>query len=139
MGAIRPTPNDKMNPEQIRMTVRYVAAVGNNAVTFRKYSLRILAGSDYTSDMIKFSRAISRVKRLSGEKTNVSKTMTRTKMVFETVVFSLLNHLTRLIAREYFIILSRRESNKSHYTSDVSRFSPARHINPDYACMILTV
>jgi len=43
MGAIRPTPNDKMNPEQIRMTVRYVAAVGNNAVTFRKYSLRILA------------------------------------------------------------------------------------------------
>jgi len=35
-------------------------------------------------------------------------------MVFETLVCSLLNHLTRLIAREHFIILSRRESNKSH-------------------------
>jgi hypothetical protein len=34
-------------------------------------------------------------------------------MVFETLVFSPLNHLTRLIAQENFIILSRRESNKS--------------------------
>jgi hypothetical protein len=39
---------------------------------------------------------------------------TRTEMVFETLVFSPLNHLTLLIARENFIILSRRESNKSH-------------------------
>jgi hypothetical protein len=38
---------------------------------------------------------------------------TRTEMVFKTSVFSPLNHLTRLIARENFIILSRRESNKS--------------------------
>jgi hypothetical protein len=37
----------------------------------------------------------------------------RTEMVFETLVCSPLNHLTRLIARENFIILSRRESNKS--------------------------
>jgi hypothetical protein len=35
-------------------------------------------------------------------------------MVFETLVFSPFNQLTRLIARENFIILSRRESNKSH-------------------------
>jgi len=34
-------------------------------------------------------------------------------MVFETLVCSTLNHLTPLIARENFIILSRRESNKS--------------------------
>jgi hypothetical protein len=40
---------------------------------------------------------------------------TRTEMVFETLVYSQLNHLTRLIARENFIILSRRESNKSHF------------------------
>jgi hypothetical protein len=39
---------------------------------------------------------------------------TRTEMVFETLAFSPLNHLTLLIARENFIILSRRESNKSH-------------------------
>jgi hypothetical protein len=48
-------------------------------------------------NLTKFSRAISRVKWLIGEKTNVSS----------------LNNLTRLIARENFIILSRRESNKS--------------------------
>jgi hypothetical protein len=48
--------------------------------------------------MTKFSRVISRVKWLSGE----------------TLVFSPLNHFTRLIVRENFIILSRRESNKSH-------------------------
>jgi hypothetical protein len=40
---------------------------------------------------------------------------TRTEMVFETLVFSPFNHLTRLIARENFIILSHRESNKSHF------------------------
>jgi hypothetical protein len=39
---------------------------------------------------------------------------TRTEMVFETLVCSPLNHLTRLIARENFIIPSRWESNKSH-------------------------
>jgi hypothetical protein len=73
--------------------------------------------------MMKFSRAISRVKWFSGEQTNVSKTISvlvlrvlslRTDMVFETLVFSPLNNLTRLIARENFIIFSRRESNKSH-------------------------
>jgi len=37
-------------------------------------------------------------------------------MVFETLVCSPLNHLTRLIARENFIILSHRESNKSRIT-----------------------
>jgi hypothetical protein len=37
-------------------------------------------------------------------------------MVFETLVFSPFNHLTRLIVRENFIILSRRESNKSQLT-----------------------
>jgi hypothetical protein len=56
--------------------------------------------------MMKFSWAISWVKWLSGERT-------KTEMVFETLVFSLLNHLTWLIAREN-IILSHRESNKSH-------------------------
>jgi len=35
-------------------------------------------------------------------------------MVFETLVCSPLNHLTQLTARENFIILSRRERNKSH-------------------------
>jgi hypothetical protein len=40
---------------------------------------------------------------------------TRTEMVFETLVFSLLNHLTQMIARENFIILSCWESNKSHH------------------------
>jgi hypothetical protein len=59
---------------------------------------------------MKFSRAISRVKWLSGEKTNVSKTISGLVlrvlvMVFETLVFSPLNHLTRLTARENFIIL----------------------------------
>jgi hypothetical protein len=38
---------------------------------------------------------------------------TRAEMVFEKLGFSPLNHLTRLIARENFIILSRRESNRS--------------------------
>jgi hypothetical protein len=37
------------------------------------------------------------------------------EMVFETLVFSLLNHLTQLVAQENFIILSRWESNKPHF------------------------
>jgi hypothetical protein len=44
---------------------------------------------------------------------------TRTEMVFETFVCSPLNHLTWLIAQENFIILSRRESNKSHFTRQI--------------------
>jgi hypothetical protein len=65
--------------------------------------------------MMKFSRAISRVKWLSGEQTSVSKTISVLVLrVFETLVWLPLNHLTRLIARENFIILSRQESNKSH-------------------------
>jgi hypothetical protein len=39
----------------------------------------------------------------------------RTEMVFEMLVFSPLNHLTWLIARGNFIILSCQESNKSHF------------------------
>jgi hypothetical protein len=38
----------------------------------------------------------------------------RAEMGVGTLVCSPLNHLTRLIARENFIIPSRRESNKSH-------------------------
>jgi hypothetical protein len=80
---------------------------------------------DRLNGMMKFSRAISWVKWLSGEKSDVSKTIsvlvlralvwlrTRTEMVFETLVFLPLNHLIRPIARENFILLSRRESSKS--------------------------
>jgi hypothetical protein len=78
---------------------------------------------------MKFSRAISRVKWLSGEQINVSKNIwqtstlrTRTEMVFETLVCSPLNHMTQLIARENFIMLSRRESNKSHYSKVTLQF-----------------
>jgi hypothetical protein len=39
---------------------------------------------------------------------------TRTEMVFETLLFSPFNHLTRLTGRENFIILSRQESNRSY-------------------------
>jgi hypothetical protein len=68
--------------------------------------------------MMNFSRAISKVKWLSGEKTNVLKAVSvlilrvlvtlrmRTEMVFEMLVFSPLNHLTWLIAQENFIIHS---------------------------------
>jgi hypothetical protein len=45
--------------------------------------------------MMKFSRAIGRVKRLSGEKTNVSKSIS---------VLVLRVPVSRLIARENFII-----------------------------------
>jgi hypothetical protein len=56
--------------------------------------------------MMKFSRAISRVKWFSCEKTNVSKNISVLVLrVFETLVFSPLNHLTRLIARENFITI----------------------------------
>jgi hypothetical protein len=71
--------------------------------------------------IMKFSRAISSVRWFSFVETNVSKTIsvlvfrvvthissttlrTRTEMVFETLVSTKLNHLTRLIARENFII-----------------------------------
>jgi hypothetical protein len=57
-----------------------------------------------TPILMKFSRAISRVKWLSGEQTNVSKTIS--VLVLRVLVW--------LTARENFIILSRRESNKSH-------------------------
>jgi len=50
---------------------------------------------------MKFSQAISRVKWLNGEKTNVSKTIS---VLFFRV----------LTARENFIIPSRRESNRSY-------------------------
>jgi hypothetical protein len=60
---------------------------------------------------MKFPRAISRVRWLSGEQTNVSKTLrTRTEMVFETLVCSPFNYLTRLIARENFIIILIKSS-----------------------------
>jgi len=52
-------------------------------------------------------------------------------MVFETLVFSPLKHLTRLMAREKFIILSNRESNKSHYKYGTYR---ARFVKGGYRC-----
>jgi len=64
--------------------------------------------------MMKFSWAIGWVKWLSGEKTNVSKTISvlvlgtlrmRTEMVFKMLVFLPFNHLTQLIAQENFVIL----------------------------------
>jgi hypothetical protein len=74
---------------------------------------------------MQFSRAISRVRRFSFVETNVSNTIcvlvlrvvelthinsttlrTRAEMVFESLVSTKLNHLTRLIAREIFIINS---------------------------------
>jgi hypothetical protein len=48
--------------------------------------------------MMKFSWAISRVKWLSSDQTSTLRT--RTEMVLETLVFSLLNHLTQLIAQD---------------------------------------
>jgi hypothetical protein len=44
---------------------------------------------------------------------------TRTEMVLETLVFSLFNHLTRLVTREDFIIHSRRESSRSYFLRNV--------------------
>jgi hypothetical protein len=84
--------------------------------------------------MMKFSWAISLVKWSSGEKNHhfedhlclvmTSTPRTRTKMVFETVFFLPLNHLTQLIAQENFIILSCWESNKSHKTHFNIMLSP---------------
>jgi hypothetical protein len=42
-------------------------------------------------------------------------------MVLETLVYSPLNHVTRLLAREYFIEFSRWESLKL-YTAKIIRF-----------------
>jgi hypothetical protein len=77
---------------------------------------------------MKFSQDISRVKWLSGEKNqrfedHLCPLRTRTQMVLETLVFSLLNHLTWLISRENFIILSRWESNKSQNKSFINFMS----------------
>jgi hypothetical protein len=55
--------------------------------------------------MMKFSWAISHVKWLSSGHNQTSTLRTRTEMVIETLVFSLLNHLTQLIARENFIMI----------------------------------
>jgi hypothetical protein len=41
-----------------------------------------------------------------------------------------LNHLTRLIARENFIILSRRESNKSQAMKMLEQPAPGPKIEP---------
>jgi hypothetical protein len=54
---------------------------------------------------------------------------TRTEMVLETLVFSPFNHLTRLVAREDFIIHSRRESSRSYTIQSMQnchKFSPAQ-------------
>jgi hypothetical protein len=61
-------------------------------------------------NIIKSSRATSRVKCLNDENISVSKTIS----VLETLVFSPLNHLTRLVARKDFIVHSRRESSRSY-------------------------
>jgi hypothetical protein len=58
---------------------------------------------------MKFSRAISRIRWFSFVENKVSKTIS--VLVLRVVE---LNHLTRLIARENFIILTRRESIKSY-------------------------
>jgi len=42
-------------------------------------------------------------------------------MVFETLVSTKLNHLTRLITRENFIILTRRESIKLYIANNSHR------------------
>jgi len=88
---------------------------------------------------MKFSRAISRVKWLSGEKTNVSKTVSVLVLrvhpeVFETLVFSPLDHLTRLTAGENFIILSRREGNKPQNVKILRKCTCAHTNRMSYAC-----
>jgi hypothetical protein len=40
-------------------------------------------------------------------------------MVIETLVFSSLNQLTRLVAREYFVMQCRRESYKSYSNCNI--------------------
>jgi hypothetical protein len=59
---------------------------------------------------------------------------TRTEMVFEMLVFSLLNHLTWLIAQESFIILSLQESNKSQCLFCHNRYATDQIF---YICQIL--
>jgi hypothetical protein len=49
----------------------------------------------------------------------ISTLTTRTEMVLETLVFSPLNQLTRLVAREFSIIQSRRESYKLYNSRSV--------------------
>jgi hypothetical protein len=69
--------------------------------------------------IIKSSRAISHVKWLNGEKTNISRIISvlvlRVLKYTEKLVFSPFNHLMQLIAREDFIIHSRRESSRSYF------------------------
>jgi len=73
----------------------------------------------------KVLRAVSRVKRLNGERTNASKSIS--VLVLRVLIWIHMdrnglqnpppfNHLTRLIAQENFIILSRQKSSRS-YTS----------------------
>jgi hypothetical protein len=64
------------------------------------------------SDTDWFSRYISTLK-------------TRTEMVLETLVFLLLNQLTWLVSREYFIIQCRRESYKSYKEIEIIRLKTA--------------
>jgi hypothetical protein len=84
-------------------------------------------GQKLCTIIIKHSRAISHVNRLNSEKTSVSRNIS--VLVFGihqypededrdgpwNVGFSPFNQLTRLIARECFIIESRRESYKSYF------------------------
>jgi hypothetical protein len=73
--------------------------------------------------IMKFSHAVSRVKWLNSEKTNVLKIIS----VLVLRVFSPFNHLTWLTAQENFIILSRWESNRSHnyqfFNKDLAHWS----------------
>jgi hypothetical protein len=55
-----------------------------------------------------------------GNSSHFSTLRTRTEMVLETLVFSPFDHLTRLVARENFIILSRRESSRSYIMNIVA-------------------
>jgi hypothetical protein len=92
------------------MYLRKIEPEGEDWIQLVQDRAQWLAFVNTIMSMMKFPRAISRFKWLSGS----SSLRTRTEMVFETLVCSPLNHMTRLIARENFIILSRRESNKCH-------------------------
>jgi hypothetical protein len=63
---------------------------------------------------------------MNGEQTNVSMTisvlvttslMMRREMILKILAYSPFNHLTLLLAGEYFIEFSRRESFKLNYTA----------------------
>jgi hypothetical protein len=56
---------------------------------------------------------------IDGNSNHFSTLRTRTEKVLETLVFSPFNHLTRLVAREDFIIHCRRESFRSYITFNV--------------------